>query len=283
MRNIIVLDNKAYIRNKIKEIVAEYDIHVYEAINSLQFFSVLAQINYEAELIILDLNLGNESGMEIIRKLNKKGVKIPIVVLTSENRRKEFANCIKAGAIDYILKPFDEKVLLKRIVGDIEKGKVKNGVKTVQEESEEAVLQFEKVILENMEEDKKLSVCMITFFKPVEEFTSIVEKEYELLANVIYPYLKKAIKGTELLFKHGIQSFIGTFLDISDESKKEIHESLNELIITLKEKSKLLKDYYLECVFVDYPVDGNNKEELISKAKEKTIEKINEIKNMEKK
>ncbi|MGY0373735.1 response regulator transcription factor [Clostridium sp. JNZ J1-5] len=282
MKNIIILDNKAYIRTRVKEIVAEYDINVYEAINSLQFFNILAEVNYNVELIIVEINLGSESGIEIIKRLKGKGVDIPILILTTENRRKEFAKGIRAGAIDYILKPFDEKLLLKRIVGDMEKGKNKGDNKKLESKEKEAQVELEEFLSEELDKDKELSIIMITFFKLVEKFTSELTKEYNTLSNIIYLQLKETLKESNLLIKYGPQSFIGTIKDINEDNKKLICEKVNETFLSLKQKSKVLEEYYLECVFVKYPEDGNNKEELITKARYETIERINKIKRMEK-
>lgn len=282
MKNIIILDNKAYIRTRVKEIVAEYDIHVYEAINSLQFFNILAEINYNVELIIVEINLGSESGIEIIKRLKGKGVEIPILILTTENRRKEFAKGIRAGAVDYILKPFDEKLLLKRIVGDMEKGKNKGDNKKLESKEIEAQVELEEFLSEGLDKDKELSIIMITFFKLLEKFTSDLTKEYDTLSNIIYIQLKETLKEANILIKYGPQSFIGTFKDISEDNKKLISEKINEVFLSLKEKSKVLEEYYLECVFVKYPEDGNNKEELITKARYETIERINKIRRTEK-
>lgn len=282
MKNIIILDNKAYIRTRVKEIVAEYDIHVYEAINSLQFFNILAEVNYNVELIIVEINLGSESGIEIIKRLKGKGVDIPILILTTENRRKEFAKGIRAGAVDYILKPFDEKLLLKRIVGDMEKGKSKGDNKKLESKEKEAQVELEEFLSEELDKDKELSIIMITFFKLVEKFTSELTKEYNTLSNIIHLQLKETLKEANLLIKYGPQSFIGTLKDINEDNKKLICEEVNETFLSLKQKSKVLEEYYLECVFVKYPEDGNNKEELITKARYETIERINKIKRMEK-
>lgn len=283
MRNIIILDNKAYIRSKVKEIVSDYDINVYEAMNSIQFFNTLAELNYKVDLIITELNLGDESGIEIVKRLKNKGVNTPILIVTTENRKKEFAKSIMAGAVDYILKPFDEKLLLKRIVGDIEKGKANKKADTPQVEAvKETNVNSATDINKENGESENISICMITIFKTVEEFTSDVEKEYENLTNILYPYVKKILKKDEGVLKLGLQSFCASFYDISKKTKEEITHNINLLFSSLKEKNRIFKDIYIACIFADYPEDGKDKKELIIKAKNMTVEKINEVKKMEK-
>ena len=94
-----MIDNKPYSVNTIKELVGDYNITVYEAKNSFEVFSTLQKLNNNAELIITDVNLGKESGIDIIKKIKEKGIKCPILILTSENKRKTFIEGIKAGEI----------------------------------------------------------------------------------------------------------------------------------------------------------------------------------------
>lgn len=303
MRNIIVVDNKAYIRNKIKELLADYKINVHEAISSMQFFTLIAHLNYDVDLIILEINLGSESGLEIVSKLNSKGCNIPILILTTENRKKQFTKGIKAGVIDYMLKPFNDKVLVDRIIENIKDGKSKvaqrkalcqgkrislDSIKEAAAKAEEIKNKIEARHEENkskkevMHEEIVLSMIMITFFKKVEEFTLALEKEYKNIGEILYPHLKDALEVSDLLTKYGFQSFIAAYKGIDKTEKGIIEDKIRDVFINIREKHPELKQYYLECVFVNYPEDGKNKEELILKARQRMVEKINSIKRTEK-
>lgn len=293
MANILIVDDKAYIRNRIKELLEEHRINIYEATSSRQLFTILAQLNYDIDLIILEINLGNENGLDIISKLNIKGINIPVLILTTENRKKQFIKGIKAGVVDYMLKPFNDKVLVKRVLENIQEGKNKIAhrkfiiqgnkvsVSNVKELKNKEISPFKPEVIVNKQENN-LSIIMITFFKKVEEFTVKLEREYKIVADIIYPKLKETLKDPEVLTKYGFQSFIAAFRSVDNKEEKVIEEKIRQLFEELKRRTEILKPYYLECTFVNYPNDGRNKEELILKARQETIEKINNFKRMEK-
>ncbi|KGM96943.1 chemotaxis protein [Clostridium novyi A str. 4552] len=293
MKNIIMIDNKPYSINTIRELVGEYNITVYEAKNSFEVFNTLQRLNNDAELIITDVNLGKESGIDIIKKIKDKGIKCPILILTSENKRKTFIEGIKAGATDYVLRPFEGKFLLKRIVKDIEKNSkdskiVKQVLKpTVGENTEkEKSIDFNKYLEEKVYSSNKssseFSLLMLTLFKSVDEFTEEVEKEYDTLTAKVYPRLKKLFSDAEIFTKYGPQSFVTIFKDLKYGGEEKLNNEVKKLFNDEKNRSKTHEKYFLECAFAKYPQDGKSKDEILEKVQDKIVEKINIIKRMEK-
>ena len=65
------------------------------------------------DLLILDLMLPKVSGTEIIERV--KETEIPIIVLTARDDLGSKVQCLKTGADDYIIKPFDRMDLLVRV------------------------------------------------------------------------------------------------------------------------------------------------------------------------
>ncbi|MDF2660103.1 MAG: chemotaxis protein CheY [Paenibacillus sp.] len=67
------------------------------------------------DLIILDIMLPGMNGFEVLAKLRQKGVKTPVIILTARNAEEEVVQGLKAGADDYITKPFGVAELLARV------------------------------------------------------------------------------------------------------------------------------------------------------------------------
>jgi DNA-binding response OmpR family regulator len=77
-----------------------------------------AQVSVEktpAELIILDVNLPDGSGLELCTKLRAKGSKTPVVFLTAKTDEDSVVAGFAAGANDYVKKPFGNRELLARV------------------------------------------------------------------------------------------------------------------------------------------------------------------------
>jgi len=69
------------------------------------------------DLILTDLQMPNMDGMELIKRVKTSGYfsDIPIIVLSSKDSSKDRIDCLKLGAEDYIMKPFNPEELLIRI------------------------------------------------------------------------------------------------------------------------------------------------------------------------
>ena len=76
-------------------------------------FSTL--LNEEPDLVILDLMLPETSGFEICREVRKKGLKVPIIILTARGEEIDRVRGLDLGADDYVTKPFSLAELVARV------------------------------------------------------------------------------------------------------------------------------------------------------------------------
>ena len=66
------------------------------------------------DLIILDLGLPKIGGLEILSELRKSGKTTPVLILTARDDSQDIVQGLESGSDDYIVKPFDMKVLIAR-------------------------------------------------------------------------------------------------------------------------------------------------------------------------
>lgn len=75
--------------------------------------SMVVDNNYD--LIILDVNLPDQNGMDTARHLRRDGCQMPILMLTALSTTKDKIHGLDSGADDYLTKPFDFEELLARV------------------------------------------------------------------------------------------------------------------------------------------------------------------------
>jgi FixJ family two-component response regulator len=68
-----------------------------------------------AGCLVLDLRLPAMSGMELQTKLTKSGIAIPIIIMTAHGDIPMVRNAMKAGAVEFLTKPFQDEELLTAI------------------------------------------------------------------------------------------------------------------------------------------------------------------------
>ncbi|MCD7887995.1 MAG: response regulator transcription factor [Clostridiales bacterium] len=74
-----------------------------------------------ADLILLDIMLPGLSGLEVLRRLKKEGVRTPVILLTARDNVADKVSGLDAGADDYVTKPFAIEELLARIRANLRK------------------------------------------------------------------------------------------------------------------------------------------------------------------
>lgn len=67
------------------------------------------------DLVILDLRLPGMSGYEVLRTLRDRGLTVPVLVLTAQDALEHKVDALRAGADDYVTKPFAFEELLARV------------------------------------------------------------------------------------------------------------------------------------------------------------------------
>ena len=67
------------------------------------------------DLLILDLGLPGQDGLDVLRSLREEGTRLPVVILTARDEVTEVVTGLEGGADDYITKPFRFEELLARV------------------------------------------------------------------------------------------------------------------------------------------------------------------------
>ncbi len=111
-KNILVVDDDNEIRQLLQEYLQQNGLGVFTAADGVEMDQVLAANS--VDLIILDLMLPGEDGLEICRRLRVER-DIPIIMLTARGEDTDRIVGLEMGADDYLPKPFNPRELLARI------------------------------------------------------------------------------------------------------------------------------------------------------------------------
>lgn len=254
MANIIVLENKSYVRQGIIKGLNSLDINIIEVSNYIELFNELYKSKHNVDLILMGTNLGAENAFEIMDKLRKKDINIPTILLSADKKRSTIIRGIMAGAVDYILIPCSDELLISRIEKHLNLEKEENI------EAKSLNINFKDYLTGELRKAAKGKY-------PVSILMILLDSDNKDIAfddlNIIYKELKNLFWETDLFIKFGLKSFIGVFPFADQKNVSVIKEKINNLFVELK----ISKEYSLkvESTSVTYPVDGSNMDELIEK------------------
>src|SRR5271168_877278 len=110
---ILLVDDDAAIRQMVESYLEEHDMHVVTATQRSDMAKQFATA--EPSLVILDLRLGQEDGLDLLREVRANS-DVPVIIVTG-HRRDEIDRVVglELGADDYLTKPFNLRELLARV------------------------------------------------------------------------------------------------------------------------------------------------------------------------
>ena len=89
-------------------------LHAIDWLQSLEEASgAMAAVAYD--LLLLDLNLPDGRGLDLLRSVRRSGERVPVIIITARDQIRDRIEGLNAGADDYVLKPFDLDELTARI------------------------------------------------------------------------------------------------------------------------------------------------------------------------
>lgn len=110
--HVLVIDDDAAIRELITDYLGENELRVTAVASGEDMMRALSE--QAIDVIVLDLRLAGEDGMELAKKLRADSA-IPIIMLTGKNEEADRVMGLELGADDYITKPFSPRELLARV------------------------------------------------------------------------------------------------------------------------------------------------------------------------
>ncbi|AQT68688.1 Transcriptional regulatory protein YycF [Anaerohalosphaera lusitana] len=112
---ILIVDDE---RDYLALMQLNLDIEGYEVGTACTESEALASLeSRRPDLILMDVDMGEESGLDITSRLKKnpETADIPLIMVTGEDSEEDRVRGFEAGADDYVTKPFELTFLLERV------------------------------------------------------------------------------------------------------------------------------------------------------------------------
>ena len=110
---IAIIDDNPEIRGALEELLSFFGYRI-EAYSSAEEF-VGAAITTEAACLLIDIQLGDITGVELARHLSATGFRFPIIFMTGSQEETHRRQALDFGCVAYLLKPFHVSQLIEAI------------------------------------------------------------------------------------------------------------------------------------------------------------------------
>ena len=157
---VFVVDDDVAVRKSLKRLIESVGYKVETFASAREYLKQDPCVG--PACLVLDIRMPEMSGLDLQDELSSAGLSIPIIFITGHGTIPMGVKAIKAGAVDFIEKPFDDQMLLDAINEAIEK-------------------------------DKKLKLDQAEIHETQKRLDSLTQREKEVFALVVRGLLNKQI------------------------------------------------------------------------------------------
>lgn len=115
---VFVVDDDQAVRDSLCWLIEAEGINVKACASANEFLDT-----YDPQwpgCLVLDVRLPGMSGLDLQRELTNRQIRLPIIIITGHGDVPTAVRALKAGAVDFMEKPFSDELLIKRVHNAIE-------------------------------------------------------------------------------------------------------------------------------------------------------------------
>jgi len=158
MENILIVDDEKSLLDLLAVVFKKEGYSVKTAISGPKAREILEK--EDVDLVITDIKMPQISGMDVLKFVKDRNAETPVIMITAYGSVKQAVDALKAGALDYVVKPFDVEELKILVARGLEKRRLKE----------------ENILLKRDLRDKYSFEKMIGKSRTMQEIYTLIEK-----------------------------------------------------------------------------------------------------------
>jgi diguanylate cyclase (GGDEF)-like protein len=278
---LLIIDDDEDVRLLLKDLLEESDYEVQTAQCGEDALKMIRATTYD--LVVTDLRLTGMHGLEVVKEVKAIDSGIDVIVMTGYASVNSAVESMKAGAVDYITKPFNSDQIRMVVQKNIERREYQ---RLAQEREFYRVLssidgltelynyrylhQYLKMELEREKRYKRqLSLVMID----IDDFKSYNDQFGHLVGDLVLKKIsaifRNATRGCDVLCRYGGEEFAIILPETSKEEAVVVCERIRlsvEAAEMVDEQGNPVGNVSVTLGLASFPADADNKDDLIDNA-----------------
>jgi len=155
MPTVLIIDDNAAVAVALEVLFSLHDIEALHAASPEEGLALLDQRSASIDLVVQDMNFtadttSGEEGVELFRDIRKRHPDLPVILLTAWTHLDAAVDLIKAGAADYLSKPWDDKRLIATVRNLLELGQANRALNQHRSDEQRQRRELERYNLRQM-------------------------------------------------------------------------------------------------------------------------------------
>lgn len=258
-RTVLIVEDDLINREILSAILSD-NYNVLQAENGKAGLEILEESKKEVSLILLDIQMPVMNGYEFLDrvKLIPSFRSIPIIITTSSNATDDEINCLENGASDFVSKPYNPDIILRRVGSMIRLREASSVIDRVEHDSITGLysrdfffINSEKILYESAQDEYDIFCCEIMSLKMLQDRHSKAKAEKLLIG--ITKALEDNFGSDSLYGKLSDSIFSVLTLHKSKENYENISENLRNAVKNMSIPDAVLHFSAYPCVDSNVP------------------------------
>jgi len=112
-KNILVVDDAAFMRMMIRDILSKEGYSIHEAVNGRDAVEKYAEVG--PDLVTMDITMPEMSGLEALRLIREQDPRARVLMVSAMGQQKMIVEALDSGAMDFLVKPFQPTKVLETV------------------------------------------------------------------------------------------------------------------------------------------------------------------------
>ncbi len=278
-RTILIVDDELDTLMVLKEFLEEKQFNVVSSNKPTKAISIIE--NENIDLVIADLKMPEMDGIELTKEILSFNSEIPVIIMTAYASIESAIESIKAGATDFITKPFKfdhtlivvNKALERRVLTQLAK---KSAYYRKLSQTDELtglfnLRSFRKVLEEHIKEHVRLGKALSLMMADIDDFKRVNDtfghQSGDKVLAEIATILKKSVRGCDFLARYGGEEFAVILPETGKRAALKVGQRILEEIENHSFKSKedeVIGNISITVGLATFPRDGKTYQKLLS-------------------
>jgi two-component system chemotaxis response regulator CheY len=112
-RTVLVVDDAAFMRMMIRDILSKEGYTIHEAVNGRDAVEKYDELR--PDLVTMDITMPEMSGLDALRSIRAKDDRARVLMVSAMGQQKMIVEALEAGAMDFLVKPFQPTKVLETV------------------------------------------------------------------------------------------------------------------------------------------------------------------------
>lgn len=267
-KSVLIVDYIGKVRFEISGILKSFDIEVLNLKDESEITDEFLSSHNNIGLVIWIISTEDTNEFSKINRLkNELFRKIPLIIVSNYNEKKYVFLAIKSGASDYIVRPFNQEIFIRK-VNEYIPLLINEQIQDDNDE-EKIVLTLKDILSISIKSATRgnypLSILMIAIINSSEVQGVDIRESINMIMKVI----RMRVRETDTIIKYGADNILVVLPFTEHEGAYIVDKKIRSQLISNSLLNQKAEGLALGTSYVTYPNDGKTKESLLSELQAK--------------